>query len=294
MGGLSASGFRPSDDVCSYPFHIPSNMFAVASLTSLVNMLETIDHQERCFFSSSSSFSSSFKPLLDALRQEADLLRHEIDAGIQAQAIHSHPVFGEMYCYEVDGLGNCLLMDDANNPSLLGIPHYGYSPLIDDHLHGRKVYANTRAFVLSNENPYFVTFSKEHQKPLVSGAIGSPHTPPQSVWPMSLIIQATTRLSLLAEELEPFADQIESDFAQGNSNLLRSESREHWHTQLSLAHQEVTHLFELLHETTAGSGLMHESFSGSPFHPDRFTRSWFAWANSLFAESVLSSLPLFC
>ena len=40
--------------------------------------------------------------------------------------------------------------------------------------------------------------------------------------------------------------------------------------------------------SAAGTGFMHESF-----HQDNvadFTRPWFAWANSLFAETVLAVL----
>ena len=33
-------------------------------------------------------------------------------------------------------------------------------------------------------------------------------------------------------------------------------------------------------------GLMHESFSAN--NPGRYTRKWFSWANSLFAEFVMS------
>lgn len=40
--------------------------------------------------------------------------------------------------------------------------------------------------------------------------------------------------------------------------------------------------------TTAGTNYMHESFD--PDDPVRFTRPWFGWANSLFAEFVLSLL----
>jgi meiotically up-regulated gene 157 (Mug157) protein len=35
---------------------------------------------------------------------------------------------------------------------------------------------------------------------------------------------------------------------------------------------------------------MHESFN--PNRPAQFTRPWFAWANSLFAELVRDRLPL--
>ena len=37
--------------------------------------------------------------------------------------------------------------------------------------------------------------------------------------------------------------------------------------------------------TDAGTGLMHEGFHKDD--PARFTRPWFAWANSMFAEFVM-------
>jgi len=43
-------------------------------------------------------------------------------------------------------------------------------------------------------------------------------------------------------------------------------------------------LLVMLTSTTAGTGMMHESFH--PDDPRRFTRPWFAWANSLFAAFV--------
>jgi meiotically up-regulated gene 157 (Mug157) protein len=42
--GLIASGFRPSDDACIYPFLVPSNLFAVASLRQLAEMANAILH----------------------------------------------------------------------------------------------------------------------------------------------------------------------------------------------------------------------------------------------------------
>jgi meiotically up-regulated gene 157 (Mug157) protein len=42
--------------------------------------------------------------------------------------------------------------------------------------------------------------------------------------------------------------------------------------------------------TDADKGVMHESFN--PNKPAQFTRPWFAWANSLFAELVREKLPL--
>lgn len=39
-----------------------------------------------------------------------------------------------MFYYEVDGFGNGYFMDDANHPSLLSLPLYGFVGL-DDHLY---------------------------------------------------------------------------------------------------------------------------------------------------------------
>jgi len=45
-----------------------------------------------------------------------------------------------------------------------------------------------------------------------------------------------------------------------------------------------------LRNTTAGTGFMHEAFEKDD--PAKFTRSWFAWANSLMGELMSESLPL--
>ncbi len=38
----------------------------------------------------------------------------------------------------------------------------------------------------------------------------------------------------------------------------------------------------MLHKTHAGTGFMHESFHKDD--PAKFSRKWFAWANTLFGE----------
>jgi meiotically up-regulated gene 157 (Mug157) protein len=48
---------------------------------------------------------------------------------------------------------------------------------------------------------------------------------------------------------------------------------------------ERQQVLDTLVATTAGTGYMHESFD--PNRPEQFTRAWFAWANSLFAELLL-------
>lgn len=158
--GMVWSAFRPSDDACTYGYHVPSNMFATVVLGHLSRLA-----QER--------FGD------DALAASADRLRAEIVAGIEGFAVVVHPVHGRIYAYETDGRGHHLLIDDANVPSLLSIPYLGYRPASD------ATYRTTRRFVLSPSNPYYV--EGRH-----AAGIGSMHTPGRYVWPLSLAMQALT------------------------------------------------------------------------------------------------------
>lgn len=48
---------------------------------------------------------------------------------------------------------------------------------------------------------------------------------------------------------------------------------------------EIRQCLHMLKATHAGTGFMHESFHKD--NPADFTRSWFAWANTLFGELIL-------
>ena len=48
---------------------------------------------------------------------------------------------------------------------------------------------------------------------------------------------------------------------------------------------EIAHCLRMLKDSHAGTGLMHEAFHKDD--PTRFTRKWFAWANTLFGELIL-------
>jgi uncharacterized protein len=158
--GMTWSGFRPSDDACAYGYLVPSNLFAVVALGYLVEIATQV--------------------LSDAeLAAEAQRLRAAIDVGIQAYGKVEHPRYGTIYAYETDGLGNYNLMDDANVPSLLSLPYLGYCAKDDP------VYLNTRAFVLSSDNPYFY-------RGAVAEGIGSPHTPAGYIWHIALTMQGLT------------------------------------------------------------------------------------------------------
>jgi meiotically up-regulated gene 157 (Mug157) protein len=55
----------------------------------------------------------------------------------------------------------------------------------------------------------------------------------------------------------------------------------------STSDQEIRQCLTTLQKTHAGKGFMHEAFHKN--NPDKFTRSWFAWANTIFGELVLKT-----
>eukprot|EP00300_Choanocystis_sp_HF-7_P011180 c17345_g1_i2.p1 GENE.c17345_g1_i2~~c17345_g1_i2.p1 ORF type:complete len:484 (-),score=91.69 c17345_g1_i2:750-1991(-) len=171
--GMVWSGFRPSDDAQTYGYHIPDNMLAAVSLSQAAEILDKVfgDHE---------------------LRDRALEMRSRIDKGIEEYGTTEHPKYGRIYAYESDGNGHFNLMDDANVPSLLAIPYLNYtSPLHDT----KAIYANTRQFILSHDNPFFFTSSNG----AVQG-IGSPHTQDGCIWPMSILMRGLTATS--KEEVE--------------------------------------------------------------------------------------------
>lgn len=63
-----------------------------------------------------------------------------------------------------------------------------------------------------------------------------------------------------------------------------------WHIALSMQGltadnpEEVRRVIDILASTDAGTGFMHEGFNADD--PTEFSREWFAWSNSLFAELI--------
>jgi hypothetical protein len=211
--GLVRCAFRPSDDMVRYPFLVPANAMLSVALRDLATLLDTLQLAE--------------------LAETARVISGEISVAIETYAVVQHPVHGEIWAYETDGYGNHHLMDDSNVPSLLSLPYLGFCPYDDPR------YLRTRAFCLSPDNPSFAS------GPAGSG-IGSPHTGPNTIWPMSLSMQALTALD----------------------------------------DAEILYCLALLKATHAGTGLMHESFNAD--NAENFTRPWFAWANTLFGELIMT------
>ena len=208
--GMIASGFRPSDDACIFPFLVPANLFAVTSLRQLAEMAGAILHD-------------------NALAQDASSLSDEVESALRQHAMAGTPA-STIWAYEIDGFGGEVLMDDANVPSLLALPYLNSSR--DDAL-----YARTREFVWSERNPWFFRGS-------AGEGIGGPHEGANMIWPMSQTIYALTSNSL----------------------------------------NEIRMAVRMLKVGSAGSGFIHESYFKDD--PKRFTRAWFAWANTLFGELI--------
>jgi uncharacterized protein len=200
--GMIHSSFRPSDDACKYPFHIPSNLFAVRVLRDLCQTLDKSgipDFQKEC---------------LD--------LAKDIENGVREFGIIHDETLGTIYAYEADGLGNYSLMDDANIPNLLSLPFLE----VCDNSH--EIYQATRKYVLSNRNNFYY-------QGLHGSGIGSPHTPKNWVWPISLISEAIT-----------------------------SDNPSEW-----------SRILDLLIVSSVGTGLLHESFDiNDPFSYTRPWFAW--------------------
>ena len=211
--GLICSMFRPSDDSTLYPFLIPSNIFAVLSLRQL---------------------AAIYKEVLNDAEFAAVCtnMANEIDQAIETYAVTEHLNFGEIYAYEVDGFGNKLFMDDANVPSLMSLAYLGAHQPTDTR------YKNTRRFLLSDNNPYFL-------KGKLAEGQASPHTGKNRIWPMGIILRAMTSTDV----------------------------------------NEIKKCLVMLKATHANTGFMHEGFDKDD--PGKYSRDWFAWANTLFGELIL-------
>ena len=84
---------------------------------------------------------------------------------------------GEVWAFEVDGFGNAIFMDDANVPSLSGLPLIGAADRADP------LFRRTAALAWSNRNPYYFEGTAAH-------GIGGPHIGLDQIWPMSILTHA--------------------------------------------------------------------------------------------------------
>lgn len=208
--GMTWSGFRPSDDSCTYGYNIPANLLAVSALRDMADL---------CGWD-------------ESIRADAKELADDLGAAVARHGVVDVPSFGKIWAYEVNGLGDSLLMDDANLPSLLSLP------LLADVRREDPLYQRTRRFVLSDANPFYYSGS-------VLRGIGSPHTPEGWVWPIAIATRGLT-----------------------------ADSRE-----------EALRCAEMIATTTAGTNHIHEGIDCND--QDRYSRSWFSWADSMFCLLVM-------
>ncbi|WP_193105965.1 glycoside hydrolase family 125 protein [Brachybacterium sp. FME24] len=180
--GLVWAGFRPSDDACTLGYNIPGNHFLALALERLGELLEQVAGEAD-----------------DA--EEARRLSAEIREALQQHGLIDGPGGTRIWAYEIDGRGNHVFMDDANVPSLLGLP-YLECVAADD-----PTYLATRAAVLSRENPYYFAG-------LYLEGVGSPHTPTDHVWPIAKNIEALTCTDD-AERLRILEQLIDTDGGTG-------------------------------------------------------------------------------
>ncbi len=162
--GMIWSAFRPSDDPVQYRFNIPQNALAVVALRE-IEPLAAIGYGDA------------------ELAANAHALATSVQTGIQENGRFYNAQRGVwMYAYETDGYGRNNLMDDANLPNLTTLPYIDWCSAFDP------TYLNTRAFALSDANPFY--FSGRYAQ-----GLGSPHTPPNYVWPLGIIGRALTATS---------------------------------------------------------------------------------------------------
>jgi meiotically up-regulated gene 157 (Mug157) protein len=132
-------------------------------------------------------YLDSASTIMAAIGGQRNLANHmhnfatSIRSAIATYGIVSDPVYGQVYAFEVDGFGSGMpslpflsplfflisifsnfgpkvcsplwtanRMDDANIPSLLSAPFIGYLNVTDT------IYQNTRKFILSKDNPYYM------------------------------------------------------------------------------------------------------------------------------------------
>lgn len=157
--GLIWSGFRPSDDACTYGYLIPSNMFAAVIMGYLEEMAKNLFSDEQ-------------------METEARRLKEQIREAVEREGKVYTEEFGMIYAYEVDGYGMYNLMDDANVPSLLAMEYLGYPA-------DKETAENTRRYILSDGNPYYYSGVK-------ASGVGSPHTPSGYIWHIAMAVQGLT------------------------------------------------------------------------------------------------------
>ena len=260
--GLIRSTFRPSDDATIFQFLIPSNMMFARTLETASDIMEQLKTKRA-----------------DALVQRMRTMAAEIREGITKYGIVSHPLFGAIYAFEVDGYGSHHLMDDANLPSLLSIPLMPYSTTPSSNAAREEVYLNTRLFALSTENGYWMHGD-------VMSAIGGPHIGPTKAWPLASIVRILT-----SEDEGEIREELQGLVRSTGGLGMRDPIAQHLRLadMLKVLYMKVS-MFTM-RMTGRGNGKVY--IYGSTFicleRPEGATDTIdrFGWANGMFGQMIL-------
>lgn len=156
-----------------YGYLIPAQYFAYHTLTNILKLVQHLNWTE--------DFSFNINSITNDL---SEILFHN---GIQKNQptliTGQHHGHGVVYAYEIDGIGNQNLMDDANIPSLLSLPYLCPEEISVNN----SIYQNTRKFVLSRANPWYYTGH-------ILQGIGGAHAGYGMVWPLGIIMRALTSI----------------------------------------------------------------------------------------------------
>lgn len=143
--GLIRSAFRPSDDATILGYFIPPNAMMSVQLQKIAQVLRQAGGH-------------------DDLASDLDQRGHRLAAAVREHGIVTHPKYGDVYAFEIDGYASRIMMDDANIPSLLSLPYLGFLDKSDT------VYQNTRKMITDKSgNPYYLEGRAFH-------GIGGPHS----------------------------------------------------------------------------------------------------------------------
>lgn len=253
--GMVRTAFRPSDDATIFQFLVPANMMFAKYLEEASVIMEGLAESGPAVPGMESEKTELAANLTTGMRELASGIR----SGIDRDAVVEHRDFGEIFAYECDGFGGVNLMDDANIPSLLAMPLFGYAQsrfkLPGGMKPGRdyaKIYQNTRRFALSLANPYYA------KGPMIS-AVGGPHLGPGKAWPMAALVAGLTA----------FDEDTGLVGAKGEGGV----------------EEVVVEQLGMVLNSTSGMGVVHESVNS--WNGNAFTRAWFGWANGLMGELII-------
>ncbi|KAJ0121473.1 hypothetical protein J7T55_008637 [Diaporthe amygdali] len=252
--GMVRTAFRPSDDATIFQFLVPANMMFAKYLEEASVIMEGLAASG----ASIPGMDEEQTALAANLTTEMRELALGIRRGIDRDAVVEHRDFGEIFAYECDGFGGVNLMDDANIPSLLAMPLFGYAQSRFELPEGvarrdyAKIYQNTRRFALSLANPYYA------KGPMIS-AVGGPHLGPGKAWPMAALVAGMTA----------FDEDTGLVGAKGKGGV----------------EEVVVEQLGMVLNSTSGMGVVHESVNS--WNGNAFTRAWFGWANGLMGELII-------